>query len=266
MNAVSSAKHLAGISRRPDGTQIVQIEHVSKTFTVAGRDPVKALRKVTTHVEKGEVLVIIGPSGSGKSTLLRALNGLETVDTGRIVIDGVDITAPKTNMNRLRQEVGMVFQHFNLFEHKTALENLTLPQTVVLKRSGEKAEENAHRLLNRVGIADKGDNYPRQLSGGQQQRVAIARSLAMDPKLMLFDEATSALDPETVGGVLELMEELAADGMTMVVVTHEMGFARKVANRMLFMDDGEIVEEAEPATFFDTPESERLGEFLRQVL
>lgn len=250
----------------PEATQIVQIENVSKTFTVAGRDPVKALQDVTTYVEKGEVLVIIGLSGSGKSTLLRALNGLETIDTGRIVIDGVDITDPKTNMNRLRQEVGMVFQHINLFEHKTAFENVTLSQVVVLKRSREEAEENAHRLLNRVGIADKESSYPRQLSGGQQQRVAIARSLAMDPKLMLFDEATSALDPETVGGVLKLMEELAADGMTMVVVTHEMGFARKVANRMLFMDYGKIVEEGETATFFDAPKSERLREFVSKIL
>ena len=218
------------------------------------------------HVDKGEVLVLIGPSGSGKSTFLRALNGLETIDSGRIVIDGVDLTHPKTDLNRLRQEVGMVFQHFNLFQHKTALQNVTLPQTVVRKRSRAEAEEVAHDLLRRVGIADKAGSYPSQLSGGQQQRVAIARSLAMNPKVMLFDEVTSALDPETVGGVLELMEELAGDGMTMVVVTHEMGFARKAADRMVFMDQGEILEEAAPESFFGSPRHERTQAFLSQIL
>ncbi len=249
-----------------DSTPIVEIENISRTFHISGREPVKALQNVSNHVDMGEVLVVIGPSGSGKSTLLRALNGLETVDSGRIVIDGMDITDKKTNLNQLRQRVGMVFQHFNLFQHKTALENVTLPQTVVLERSGKKAEANAQRFLERVGIAAMGNSYPSQLSGGQQQRVAIARSLAMDPKIMLFDEATSALDPETVGGVLALMEELAADGMTMVVVTHEMGFARKAANRMLFMDDGAIIEEGEPSMFFDNPKEERLQTFLGQIL
>ena len=247
-------------------TPIVEIENISRTFTVPGREPVKALQNVSNHVDKGEVLVVIGPSGSGKSTLLRALNGLETVDSGRIVINGVDITDPKTNLNELRQRVGMVFQHFNLFQHKTALENVTLPQTVVLKRSGKEAEANANRFLERVGIAAMGNSYPSQLSGGQQQRVAIARSLAMDPKIMLFDEATSALDPETVGGVLALMEELAAEGMTMMVVTHEMGFARKAANRMLFMDDGALIEEGSTESFFENPKEERLRAFLGQIL
>ncbi len=245
---------------------IVRIEDVSKTFVIPGRDPVKALRNVTNHVDKGEVLVLIGPSGSGKSTLLRTLNGLETVDSGRILIDDREITDPKTNMNEVRQEVGMVFQHFNLFQHKTALENVTLPQIVVLKRSRAEAEEKADGLLARVGIAGMGSSYPSQLSGGQQQRVAIARSLAMDPKIMLFDEVTSALDPETVGGVLELMEHLAGGGMTMVVVTHEMGFARKAADRMLFMSDGALVEEGSPEVFFERPKEERLRTFLGQII
>ena len=245
---------------------IIRVENVSKTFVVPGRTPVKALQNVTNHVHRGEVLVVIGPSGSGKSTLLRALNGLESVDSGRIVIDDVEITERKANMNNVRQEVGMVFQQFNLFQHKTALENVTLPQIVVLKRSRDEAEEKANRLLERVGIAGMGNSYPSQLSGGQQQRVAIARSLAMDPKIMLFDEVTSALDPETVGGVLELMEDLASEGMTMVVVTHEMGFARKAADRMLFMSDGALVEEGSPETFFERPSAERLRIFLSQII
>lgn len=245
---------------------IVEINNVSRTFNVPGRAPVKALQNITNHVDKGEVLVVIGPSGSGKSTLLRTLNGLETVDSGQISIDGVEITNSKTNMNQLREHVGMVFQHFNLFQHKTARENVTLPQTVVLKRSREEAEKNADRFLERVGIATMSSSYPSQLSGGQQQRVAIARSLAMDPKIMLFDEATSALDPETVGGVLELMEELADEGLTMVVVTHEMGFARKAADRMLFMDEGKLIEEGGPERFFEHPKEERLKNFLRQIL
>ncbi len=245
---------------------IVSIEDVSRTFNVPGRDPVKALQGVSNHVDKGEVLVLIGPSGSGKSTLLRTLNGLETIDSGRIVIDGVAINDRKTDLNKVRERVGMVFQHFNLFQHKTALENVTLPQVVVLKRSRAEAADKANQLLERVGIASMGNSYPRQLSGGQQQRVAIARSLGMDPTVMLFDEATSALDPETVGGVLELMEELADSGMTMVVVTHEMGFARKAANRMLFMDDGALIEEGDPGSFFDNPREERLRTFLSQIV
>ncbi len=215
---------------------------------------------------KGVVLVVIGPSGSGKSTFLRALNGLETIDEGSIVIDGVELTDAKTNLNKLRQGVGMVFQHFNLFQHKTALENITMPQTVVLKRSQKEAEEIGHDLLDRVGIGDRGDNYPSELSGGQQQRVAIARSLAMTPKVMLFDEATSALDPETVGGVLDLMKELAADGTTMVVVTHEMGFAREAGDRVTFMDEGAIIEEGPPDAVFDNPQRERTKLFLSQII
>jgi len=247
-------------------TPIVSIENVSRTFNVPGRGPVKALQNVNNHVDTGEVLALIGPSGSGKSTLLRTLNGLETIDSGRIVIDGVAINNPKTDLNKVRERVGMVFQHFNLFQHKTALENVTLPQVVVLKRSRAEAVDKADQLLERVGIAAMGNSYPRQLSGGQQQRVAIARSLGMDPTVMLFDEATSALDPETVGGVLELMEELADSGMTMVVVTHEMGFARKAANRMLFMDGGALIEEGDPESFFDNPREERLRTFLSQIL
>ncbi len=246
--------------------QIVRIEKVCKTFRIAGRDPVRALRNISNRVKKGEVLVIIGPSGSGKSTLLRTLNGLQGVDSGKIFIDGVEITNPKTDMNKVRQEIGMVFQHFNLFEHKTALENVTLPQTVVLKRAKEEARDIANQFLKRVGIAEMGSSYPGQLSGGQQQRVAIARSLAMGPKIMLFDEVTSALDPETVGGVLELMTDLASEGMTMVVVTHEMGFAKKAADRMLFMSDGLLIEEGNPKSFFENPQEERLRTFLRSIL
>ncbi len=250
----------------PSQNPIIAVNEICKTFEIPGRPPVHALRHVTNHVDMGEVLVVIGPSGSGKSTLLRALNGLETIDSGSIFIDGVELTNPKTNLNRLRQGVGMVFQHFNLFQHKTALENITMPQMVVLKRSGGEAEEIGRRLLDRVGIGDKGDSYPSELSGGQQQRVAIARSLAMTPKVMLFDEATSALDPETVGGVLDLMKELAAEGTTMVVVTHEMGFAREAADRVVFMDDGEIVEEGTAEALFDNPQHERTQLFLSQII
>ncbi len=250
----------------PSETPIVVVNDISKTFDVPGRPPVHALRHVTNHVDKGEVLVVIGPSGSGKSTFLRALNGLEPIDSGSIVIDGVELTDPKTDLNRLRQGVGMVFQHFNLFEHKTALENITMPQTVVLKRERGEADEIGRRLLDRVGIGDKADNYPSELSGGQQQRVAIARSLAMTPKVMLFDEATSALDPETVGGVLELMKDLATEGTTMIVVTHEMGFAREAADRVTFMDDGAIVEEGTPEAVFDDPQHERTQLFLSQII
>ena len=245
---------------------IVVVNDISKTFKVSGRPPVHALQHVSNHVDKGEVLVVIGPSGSGKSTFLRALNGLQPVDSGSIVIDGVELTDPKTDLNKLRQGVGMVFQHFNLFEHKTALENITLSQIVVLKRSRAEADEIGHALLDRVGIGDKADNYPNELSGGQQQRVAIARSLAMTPKVMLFDEVTSALDPETVGGVLDLMKELAADGTTMVVVTHEMGFAREAADRVCFMDEGRIVEEGTPDSVFDDPRHERTKLFLSQII
>lgn len=240
---------------------IVNIKNVSKFF-----GSLKALNNVSNHINKGEVVVIIGPSGSGKSTLLRAMNGLESLSEGQIIIDGVDISDKKTNMNKLRAEVGMVFQHFNLFKHKTVLENIVLPQTVVLKRNKKEAEKVALSFLEKVGISEKKDSYPSQLSGGQQQRVAIARSLSMNPKIMLFDEATSALDPETVGGVLQLMKELAKEGMTMAVVTHEMGFAREAADRVIFMDEGQIMEEAEPNQFFDNPKNDRTIKFLSQIL
>ena len=245
---------------------IIDVKGICKTFHIKGHAPVKALRYITNHVNKGEVLVMIGPSGSGKSTFLRALNGLQPVDEGSIVIDGVELTSPKANLNKLRQDVGMVFQNFNLFQHKTALENITLPQRVVLKRSRTEANEISNGLLARVGIGDKGDSYPGELSGGQQQRVAIARSLAMAPKVMLFDEATSALDPETIGGVLDLMKELAAEGTTMVVVTHEMGFAREAGDRVLFMDEGAIIEGGTPAEVFDNPQHERTKLFLSQII
>jgi polar amino acid transport system ATP-binding protein len=246
---------------------MILIESVSKTYHLKSRpEPIRALDNVSNRIDAGEVVVIIGPSGSGKSTLLRSLNGLQDVDTGRIVIDGVEVTDKKTDINKLRAKVGMVFQHFNLFQHKTALENIVMPQVIVAKRSRKEAEEIANDLLAQVGIPDHGDNYPSMLSGGQQQRVAIARSLAMKPKVMLFDEATSALDPETVGGVLELMRQLAADGMTMAVVTHEMGFAREAADRMIFMDEGKVIEENTPGNFFDNPQSNRAQDFLRQIL
>lgn len=245
---------------------IIEIKDISKTFEIPRRAPVHALQHVTNHVDKGEVLVVIGPSGSGKSTFLRAINGLQPIDSGSIIIDGVDLTNPKTDHNKLRQGVGMVFQNFNLFQHKTALENITMPQTVVLKRSRTEADEIGNKLLNRVGIGDRGGNYPSELSGGQQQRVAIARSLAMKPKVMLFDEATSALDPETVGGVLDLMKELAADGTTMIVVTHEMGFAREAGDRVTFMDEGRIIEEGTPDEVFDSPQHERTQLFLSQII
>lgn len=233
-------------------TPIIEINDISKTFQIKGRAAVKALQHVTNHVNKGEVLVLIGPSGSGKSTFLRALNGLQPVDEGSITIDGVELTSSKSDLNKLRQDVGMVFQHFNLFEHKTALENITMPQMVVLKRSKSEAEEIGNKLLTRVGIGDKGDSYPSELSGGQQQRVAIARS--------------SALDPETVGGVLDLMKELAADGTTMVVVTHEMGFAREAGDRVIFMDEGAIIEEGTPTEVFDNPQHDRTKLFLSQII
>lgn len=245
---------------------IITVKNICKVFNVSGQAPVRALDNVSNHVDKGEVLVVIGPSGSGKSTFLRALNGLEPVDSGTIIIDGTELTSPKTNMNTLRQSVGMVFQHFNLFEHKTALENIMMPQMVVLKRTAKEAEDVGRELLDRVGINDRAGNYPRQLSGGQQQRIAIARSLAMNPKVMLFDEATSALDPETVGGVLDLMKKLAAEGTTMVVVTHEMGFAREAADRVTFMDLGKTVEEGTPEELFDNPQSKRLKLFLSQII
>ena len=244
---------------------MIKTVDLKKTFTGRGQT-VYAVDGVNSHIKPSEVVVVIGPSGSGKSTYLRCLNGLETLTSGQIIIDGVDLSAKKTDLNLVRREVGMVFQQFNLFPHKSVLENIILAQQVVRKRKREEAEEKARMLLQKVGIPEKEDEYPIRLSGGQQQRVAIARALAMDPKVMLFDEPTSALDPEMVGEVLEVMKQLAREGMTMVVVTHEMGFAREVADRVLFMDQGKLVEEGTPEHFFTTPQEERTKLFLRQVL
>lgn len=243
---------------------MIEVRNIFKTFHVPHE--VKALVNVSNKIEAGEVVVVIGPSGSGKSTFLRCLNMLETADSGQIIIDGIDILHPKTDINKVRAEVGMVFQSFNLFPHKTVLENITLAQRVVRKRSKEQAHEKAMYLLNKVGIRDKANVYPDQLSGGQQQRVAIARALAMDPKVMLFDEPTSALDPEMIGEVLDVMKTMAKEGMTMVVVTHEMGFAREVADRVIFMDHGAVVEEGTPEHFFTNPTHERTKLFLGQIL
>ncbi len=226
----------------------------------------KALDQVSLTIHEGEKIVIIGPSGSGKSTLLRSINRLEEIDGGSMVVNGMDLYSPKTDLTRVREEVGMVFQAFNLFPHKTVLENITLAQTVVRRRSREEAREKALGLLSKVGLSDKANAYPGRLSGGQQQRVAIARSLAMDPKIMLFDEPTSALDPEMIGEVLDVMKELAREGMTMAVVTHEMGFAREVADRVVFMDHGAVVEEEVPEQFFTSPKHPRARQFLSQIL
>jgi polar amino acid transport system ATP-binding protein len=240
---------------------MVEMKGVVKCF---GR--LKALNQVSLDVNDGEKVVIIGPSGSGKSTLLRSINRLEEIDDGRIFVDGINIYDPAVDINKVREEVGMVFQSFNVFPHKTVMQNLTLAQIVVRKRSKGEATERAMRLLRKVGITEKSDAYPNQLSGGQQQRVAIARSLAMDPKIMLFDEPTSALDPEMIGEVLDVMKTLAREGMTMVVVTHEMGFAREVADRIIFMDNGAILEQGTPEHFFTNPSQERTKLFLSQIL
>ena len=243
---------------------MIDARNVYKTFHVPHE--VKALVDVSSTIEKGAVVVVCGPSGSGKSTFLRCLNRLEKADSGHILIDGVDVLHPKTNINKVRAEVGMVFQSFNLFPHKTVQENVTLAQKVVRKRSDTEAREKTLFLLNKVGINDKANAYPDNLSGGQQQRVAIARALAMDPKVMLFDEPTSALDPEMIGEVLDVMKTLAREGMTMVVVSHEMGFAREVSDRVMFMDEGQIVEEGTAEHFFKNPEHERTKLFLSQIL
>ncbi|NPD31906.1 amino acid ABC transporter ATP-binding protein [Berryella wangjianweii] len=239
---------------------MISIQHLSKSF-----GETQVLRDVNIDVSKGEVVVVLGPSGSGKSTMLRCINLLETPTGGRIFIEGEEITAPGTDVNKLRERVGMVFQQFNLFPHLTAKGNVMLAQQRVLKRSADEAERVAMEQLERVGLADRADFRPAQLSGGQQQRVAIARALAMDPHVMLFDEATSALDPELVRGVLDVMRGLADAGMTMVVVTHEMGFAREVADRVIFMADGVIVEEGAPAQVFDNPQSARTRDFLGHI-
>lgn len=243
---------------------MIVAEQVNKYFYAPHK--IHALKDASLHVAPGEVVVIIGPSGSGKSTFLRCLNRLEYADSGTITIDGDDVLDPKANINAIRAEAGMVFQSFNLFPHKTVLENLTMAQMSVRKRSKADAEEKGMMLLKKVGIEEKSNVYPNQLSGGQQQRVAIARSLAMDPKVILFDEPTSALDPEMVGEVLDVMKGLAKEGMTMVVVTHEMGFAREVADRVIFMDAGCVIEEGTPEEFFTNPKSDRTQSFLNQIL
>jgi len=245
---------------------VIKAKNVYKTFKTTDRREVKALVDFSTDIKKGEVVVIIGPSGSGKSTFLRCLNRLEEIDSGNIIIDGVNINDKRVNINKIREEIGMVFQLFNLFPHKTVLENVTLAQMVVRKRSKNEATEVARGLLKKVGILEKENGYPSQLSGGQQQRVAIARALTMHPKIMMFDEATSALDPEMIGEVLDVMKTLAREGMTMVVVTHEMGFAREVSDRVVFMDEGQIVEEGTAEHFFTNPTHERTKLFLSQIL
>jgi len=243
------------------GDKIIEIYDLHKHF-----GHVEAVNGVTMHVNRGEVVVIIGPSGSGKSTLLRCINHLETPTSGKIIVDGIDATAKGADINALRAEIGIVFQLFNLFPHLTALENITLAQRVVRKRSREEAERIAHEELAKVGIPEKADSYPDKLSGGQQQRVAIARALAMQPKIMLFDEPTSALDPEMIKEVLDVMLELAQEGMTMVVVSHEMGFAKAAADRMIFLDEGVIVEDTTPEGLFTAPKHERTKLFLSKIL
>lgn len=240
---------------------IIEVKDLKKSFGT-----LQVLKGINTEVQKGEVVVVIGPSGSGKSTFLRCLNLLETPTAGSIYVDGAEITDPKCDINLHRQKMGMVFQHFNLFNNMTILRNMTLAPMTLLKKNKEDAEAQALALLRRVGLEDKANAYPSQLSGGQKQRIAIVRALCMDPEVMLFDEPTSALDPEMVGEVLDVMKELAQDGMTMVVVTHEMGFAREVGSRVLFMDEGVIMEENEPHEFFANPKCERLQSFLAKVL
>ncbi len=244
-----------------NGEILIKVEGLQKNF---GR--LHALNGVSEEIRKGEVVVVVGPSGSGKSTFLRSLNLLEEPSKGRIYFEGVDITDKKVDINRHRQKMGMVFQHFNLFPHKTILQNITLAPIKLLGMSREEADKKGMELLERVGLAEKADAYPSQLSGGQKQRIAIVRSLAMEPDVMLFDEPTSALDPEMVGEVLELMKQLARDGMTMVAVTHEMGFAREVGSRVIFMADGEIKEQGSPKEFFEHPKDPRLQEFLSKIL
>jgi glutamate transport system ATP-binding protein len=243
------------------GEPLVVVDHVNKHF-----GELHVLKDISTTIHRGEVVVVIGPSGSGKSTLCRAINRLETIDDGTITIDGKLLPEEGSGLAKLRADVGMVFQSFNLFAHKTILENVTLGPRRVRKLSKSDADKHAMELLDRVGIGNQASKMPAQLSGGQQQRVAIARSLAMDPKIILLDEPTSALDPEMINEVLDVMVQLAKDGMTMLVVTHEMGFARKAADRVIFMADGEIVEEAEPEQFFTNPQSPRAQDFLSKIL
>ena len=240
---------------------MINIENLSKNF-----GNLKVLKNISTTINKGEVISIIGPSGSGKSTFLRCINKLEEPTEGHIYIDGMDLMDKNTDINKIRERVGMVFQHFNLFPNMTVLENLTLSPIMVKKESKEEAEKYALYLLEKVGLSDKANSYPTQLSGGQKQRIAIARALAMKPEVILFDEPTSALDPEMIKEVLDVMRDLAKEGMTMLIVTHEMGFARNVGNRILFMDNGEIIEDCSPKDFFENPTNERIKDFLNKVL
>lgn len=250
------------MTRDYQGNDMIIANNVDKVYP----NGCHALKQVSTNVKRGEVVVIVGPSGSGKSTFLRTLNQLETINQGSITIDGTDMYDNKTNINQLREEVGMVFQGFNLFPHMDALNNVMLAPIKVGKRRKSDVERRAKALLTKVGLKDRMQNYPSNLSGGQQQRVAIARALAMDPNIMLFDEPTSALDPEMVGEVLDVMKSLAAEGMTMVVVTHEMGFAREVADRVLFMEDGQLLVDETPDAFFDNPSHPRLQQFLSMII
>lgn len=243
------------------GDTLIKVEDLHKIF-----GELHAINGVSEEIKKGEVVVIVGPSGSGKSTFLRSLNLLEEPDRGHVYFEGVDITDKKVDINKHRQKMGMVFQHFNLFPHKTILDNITMAPIKLLGKSKEEAEKRTMELLELVGLEAKAKAYPSQLSGGQKQRIAIVRSLAMNPEVMLFDEPTSALDPEMVGEVLELMKRLAQDGMTMVVVTHEMGFAKEVATRVIFMDEGQIKEQGDPKEFFEHPKDPRLQEFLSKIL
>ena len=247
--------------RAVEGEPLVALEHVDKWF-----GELHVLRDIDLSVNRGEVVVVIGPSGSGKSTLCRTINRLETIDKGVIKLDGQPLPQEGKQLAGLRAEVGMVFQSFNLFAHKTILENVTLGPIKVRGKTKTEAEQRANELLERVGVAEQAGKYPAQLSGGQQQRVAIARALAMDPKVMLFDEPTSALDPEMIAEVLEVMVDLADRGMTMIVVTHEMGFARRAANRVVFMSDGQVVEQSDPESFFTSPRSDRARDFLGKIL
>ena len=240
---------------------MINVENLSKNF-----GNLKVLKNISTTINKGEIISIIGPSGSGKSTFLRCINKLEEPTEGHIYIDGMDLMDKNTDINKIRERVGMVFQHFNLFPNMTVLENLTLSPTMVKKESKEEAKKYASYLLEKVGLSDKSNSYPAQLSGGQKQRIAIARALAMKPEVILFDEPTSALDPEMIKEVLDVMRDLAKEGMTMLIVTHEMGFAKNVGNRILFMDNGEIIEDCSPKDFFENPTNERIKDFLNKVL
>ena len=242
-------------------SSIIEFKHVNKYF-----GKLHALKDINLTIDEGQVVSIIGPSGSGKSTLIRTMNGLETIDSGQLIVDGYDVADKHTDINKIRRDVGMVFQHFNLYENHTVLENITLAPKIVLKRSDAENEKIAMDLLRKVGLEDKAQQYPRNLSGGQKQRVAIARSLAMRPKAILFDEPTSALYPELIQDVLDVMKYVAEQGITMVVITHEMGFAREVANRLIFFENGQVLEDTDPEKFFDHPETERARQFLSKVI